>query len=99
MTPKLYIYKKDVDWSALHLGLNIPVALQDVFYENMKLKLRKGESKKVKLLIESNEYLVTLTNISFDERHTQSIADHQMIIGNPNYYNLDIFVVYNFNNL
>ena len=68
ITPNLYIYKKEIDWSALHLGLNIPVSLQDVFYKNLKLRLKKGENKKIKLLIDGIEYPVVLTNIGFDER-------------------------------
>ena len=67
MTSALYIYKKEIDWSALHLGVNIPVSLQNVFYENIKIKLNKGESKKIKLILEGGEYEVVLTNIYFDE--------------------------------
>lgn len=67
MFSSLYIYKKEIDWSALHLGVNIPVSLQNVFYKNIKLKLNKGENKKIKLIIEDEEYHVILTNIAFDE--------------------------------
>ena len=67
MSSSLYIYKKEIDWSALHLGINIPVSLQNVFYENIKLKLNKGENKKIKLIVEGKEYPVILTNIYFDE--------------------------------
>ena len=67
MTSSLYIYKKEIDWSALHLGVNIPVSLQNVFYENIKIKLNKGQSKKIKLIVEGEEYEVVLTNIYFDK--------------------------------
>jgi rubrerythrin len=67
MTTSLYIYKKEIDWSALHLGVNIPVSLQNVFYENIKIKLQKGENKKIKLLLDGVEYSAILTNIYFDE--------------------------------
>ena len=67
MTSSLYIYKKEIDWSALHFGVNIPVSLQNVFYENIKIKLNKGQSKKIKLIVEDVEYEVVLTNIYFDE--------------------------------
>ena len=67
MTPSLYIYKKEIDWSALHFGVNIPVSLQNVFYDNIKIKLNKGENKKIKLIVEGEEYTVILTNIYFDE--------------------------------
>ena len=67
MTSSLYIYKKEIDWSALHLGLNIPISLQDIFYQNLKLRLNKGENKTIKLLLDGIEYPVILTNIAFDE--------------------------------
>jgi predicted HNH restriction endonuclease len=67
MTTDLYIYKKEIDWSVLHLGLNIPVSLHDIFYQNLKLRLKKGKNKKIKLLLDGAEYPVILTNIAFDE--------------------------------
>jgi hypothetical protein len=67
MTTSLYIYKKEIDWSALHFGVNIPVSLQNIFYDNIKIKLNKGENKKIKLIVEGEEYLVILTNIYFDK--------------------------------
>jgi len=67
MTSALYIYKKEIDWSSLHLGLNIPISLQDIFYQNLKLRLKKGENKKIKLIVEGVEYRVVLTNIAFNE--------------------------------
>jgi predicted HNH restriction endonuclease len=67
MTSALYIYKKEIDWSALHFGVNIPVSLQNIVYDNIKIKLNKGENKKVKLIVEGEEYPVILTNIYFDE--------------------------------
>lgn len=77
MNPERYIYKKEIDWSALHIGINIPVVLQDVFYKSMKFRLRKGESKKIKLIIEGNEYRVMLINISFDE---QKYPNHKELL-------------------
>jgi hypothetical protein len=67
MISNLYIYKKEIDWSALHLGVNIPVSLQNIFYKNINIKLRKGENKKIKLLLDGVEYPALLTNIYFDE--------------------------------
>jgi hypothetical protein len=67
MLSNLYIYKKEIDWSALHLGVNIPISLQNIFYENIKIKLQKGENKKIKLLLDGVEYPAILTNIYFDE--------------------------------
>lgn len=67
MMTSFYIYKKEIDWSALHLGLNIPISLQDIFYQNVKLRLKKGENRMIKLLLDNVEYTVKLTNIGFDE--------------------------------
>ena len=63
-----YIYKKEVDWSVLNYGINIPVSFQDVFYTNMKFRLKRGESKKIKLIFEQGEYPVMLINQAFNER-------------------------------
>ena len=62
----LYIYKKVVDWSLLTLGIAIPLEFRDIFYDCMKFKLQKGNSKKIKLIIDSIEYKVDLININFD---------------------------------
>jgi predicted HNH restriction endonuclease len=67
MLTESYIYDKEVDWSLLHLGINVPVSLQDIFYQSIKLRLNKGEKKKIKLLIEGLEYNAVLTNIYFDK--------------------------------
>jgi 5-methylcytosine-specific restriction endonuclease McrA len=64
---ELYFYKKEVDWSLLNEGINIPVSLQNVFYQNTKLYLQKGDKKKISLVIDGIGYQATLTNINFDE--------------------------------
>lgn len=67
MKEGIYIHKKEVDWSLLNFGLNIPVALQVMFYESIKEYLNKRDSKKIKIIIENQEYAATLTNIKFDQ--------------------------------
>jgi hypothetical protein len=67
MVSDLYIYKKEIDWSTLHLGINIPVSLQNIFYENINIQLKKGEKKEIKLMVDNVTYNVMLTNIYFDE--------------------------------
>ena len=62
-----FYYKKEIDWSALHFGVTIPVSLQNVLYENIKIKLNKGQSKKIKLIVEGEEYEVVLTNFNYNE--------------------------------
>jgi hypothetical protein len=84
MFTDLYIYKKEIDWSALHLGINIPISLQNVFYENIKIKLRKGEKKKIKLLLDGVEYSAILTNIYFDETKYPTHKELLQIRWTPN---------------
>ena len=84
MQTSLYIYKKEIDWSALHLGVNIPFSLQDIFYQNLKLRLKKGENKAIKLLLNDVEYPVTLTNIGFDERKYPTHKELLQIRYTPN---------------
>ncbi|OFX32217.1 MAG: HNH endonuclease [Bacteroidetes bacterium GWA2_32_17] len=67
MKEGIYIHKKEVDWSLLHYGLNIPVALQVMFYESIKEYLKKGDAKKIKIVLENQEYFATLTNIYFNQ--------------------------------
>ena len=62
-----YIHKKEVDWSLLNFGLNIPVAIQVMFYENIKGYLKKGDTKKIKIIIDNEEFIASLTNINFDQ--------------------------------
>jgi predicted HNH restriction endonuclease len=84
MTSSLYIYKKEIDWSVLQLGLNIPISLQDIFYQNLKLRLNKGENKKIKLLLDGVEYPVILTNIAFDEKKYPTHKELLQIRYTPN---------------
>lgn len=62
-----YIYKKEVDWSALHYGINIPVSIQVVFQQKVNSFLRKGESKEINLILEDKPYKTKLINQSFDK--------------------------------
>jgi hypothetical protein len=68
MLMEQYIYKKVVDWSALNYGINIPVALQLLFYDSIEYRMKKGDTKKIAIVINGVEYYATLTNIYFDER-------------------------------
>lgn len=61
-----YIYKKEIDWSVLHYGINIGVSIQVIFYNSMKSYLKKGETKNIKLIVENQEFIVKLINQNFD---------------------------------
>jgi hypothetical protein len=67
MPVEIFFYKKEVDWSLLHAGLNIPVDLQGVLYDQSSFVLNKGDRKKVKFVLENNIYVATLMNIKFDD--------------------------------
>ena len=62
----LYIYKKEIDWSAMHEGISIPVSIQLVFYDGINFYLKKGESRNTTILFEGKEYSVTLKNQVFN---------------------------------
>jgi 5-methylcytosine-specific restriction enzyme A len=66
MLSNAYLYKKVIDWSVLNYGINIPISLQMQFYESMNFKMKKGDNKKITLLLEGKEYAAVLTNIPFD---------------------------------
>ncbi|GHV33965.1 hypothetical protein FACS1894187_03580 [Synergistales bacterium] len=84
MQAESYLYKKDVDWSALHLGINIPVSLQEKFYQTLQLRIAKGETRKITLIVENTEYQATLSNISFDKRKYPNHKDLLQIRYTPN---------------
>lgn len=84
MTNNLYIYKKEVDWSALNLGINIPISLQNIFYANINFKMKKGDNKKIKLIIDGVEYFASLANINFDQRKYPTHKELLQIRYTPN---------------
>lgn len=63
-----YIHKKEVDWSALNLGINIPVSIQVVFYDLIQHNLKKGDSIDIKIIIDDQFYNAKLVNIKFNEK-------------------------------
>lgn len=63
-----YIHKKEIDWSALNLGINIPVSIQVIFHSLIKDRLKKGETKNIKILLDGEFYNAKLVNIKFDEK-------------------------------
>jgi hypothetical protein len=56
-----YIFRKEVDWSALHYGINIPVTFQDI----MSFGVIRGIDKKIKVIIDGSTFDAKLTNINF----------------------------------
>ncbi len=84
MSSDNYIYKKEVDWSVLNYGINIPIDLQSIFYKSINFYMNKGESKKIKIFIENNECIGVLTNINFDKTKYPIHKDLLQIRYTPN---------------
>lgn len=63
---ELFILKKQVDWSLLTYGFNIPVEFQLLVHESTGGYLAPGKQRKIKLLIDGALYNATLCNIGFD---------------------------------
>lgn len=63
---ELFILKKQVDWSLLTYGFNIPVEFQLLVHESTGGYLAPGKQRKIKLLIDGVLYNATLCNIGFD---------------------------------
>ena len=61
------ILQKDVDMSVLREGMSIPAIFQDLFYQKIGFRLKKGESCKIRLKVENSEYDAILKNYDFDQ--------------------------------
>jgi hypothetical protein len=72
---RFYIYKKEVDWSALREGFSIPVSIQVVFKERMRNYLKRGEKRDIKVILDDNTYQVKFINQAFDEQKYPGHAD------------------------
>jgi len=77
--PGLYIYKKEVDWSALHEGLAIPVTKHGLFYDKMNLKLNHGEHRSIKLPENEREYMAFYST-DFDDTFAVDCITHSEIV-------------------
>ncbi|MCL1987634.1 MAG: HNH endonuclease [Firmicutes bacterium] len=84
MNEELYIYKKEIDWSVLHLGINIPVNIQKIFHDNLQINLKRGEIRKINILLDGEKYSVKIFNIFFDEKKYPTHKDLLQIRYTPN---------------
>ena len=78
-----YVYKKDVDWSVLHEGVNMPVTIQVVFQNAIRTFLPRGQSKEIYLLLDGKTYKAILKNQRFNERKYPKRKDILQIRYNP----------------
>jgi len=79
-----YLYKKVIDWSVLNYGINIPVSLQLLFYNSVNYRMRKGEKRKITIIVDGINYDANLTNIHFDEKKYPTHKELLQIRYNPN---------------
>lgn len=78
-----YVYKKEVDWSVLHEGVNIPVTIQVVFQNAIRTFLPRGQSKEIYLVLDGKTYKAILKNQRFDEGKYPKRKDILQIRYNP----------------
>jgi len=84
MLTEQYLYKKVVDWSVLNYGINIPVSMQNLFYDSVNFRMKKGDTKKIAILLNGISYVGNLTNIYFDERKYPTHKELLQIRYTPN---------------
>lgn len=63
-----YVHKKEVDWSVLQQGVNIPVTIQVIFQSTVNRFIQRGQSKEIYLILEGRTYKARLVNQKFDEQ-------------------------------
>lgn len=67
-TNENYVYKKEVDWSLLHEGLTLPLENQVIFAHNMGRFIKRGDSKKITLILNGLNYNAKVVNVNFDPK-------------------------------
>lgn len=80
---QFYIYKKEVDWSALKEGFSIPVSIQVVLQEKLKNYIRKGEKRDINIILDGHTYQAKLINQIFDEMKYPGHSDILQIRYSP----------------
>lgn len=69
---KSFIYKKELDWSALTDGITLPVRHQMIFGANDGRIMARGEKKPVQIIFESHVYDATIINSNFDKKFNEA---------------------------
>ncbi len=68
MDNQSYVYKKEIDWSTLHQGINIPVSIQVIFQKNIEKFISRGQKKDINIKLEGKTYKAKLINQLFDKK-------------------------------
>ncbi|MEW6715050.1 MAG: HNH endonuclease signature motif containing protein [Nitrospirota bacterium] len=80
---QFYIYKKEVDWSALREGFSIPVSTQVVFQKKIKNYIKRGEKRDINIILDNDTYQIKLVNQIFDETKYPGHSDIVQIRYSP----------------
>lgn len=78
-----YIYTKEIDWSALHQGISIPLTIQKVFIDDINKLIPRGKTVQIKILLNGKTYSANLVNQKFDERKYPTHKDILQIRYSP----------------
>lgn len=80
-----FIMKKSIDKSVFNRGFAIPVKTQDVLALHLSGgRLAHGEKRDVKIILNDETHLVTLTSVNFNRRQNPNHSDMWQIVYAPN---------------
>lgn len=65
---EIYIYKKEIDWSALTDGITLPVDYINTFGTIKHNRLKRGESKEVTIYVGGYSYKAKITNVNYNPK-------------------------------
>lgn len=83
MVQGAYVYKKDIDWSALHQGISIPLIIQVVFRNSINEHIPRVTTVQIKIILEGRTYTAKLVNQKFDVQKYPTHKDILQIRYNP----------------
>lgn len=78
-----YVFKKEIDWSALHQGISIPLTFQVVVKDYINMNMPRGKTVKIKIIFDGKTYAANLVNQKFDEQKYPTHKDILQIRYNP----------------
>ncbi len=72
-----YLLKKDVNWAMLTEGFSVVHSQQQIFFSTLQFELKQGEKRKIKIILEGDEFDARITNMIID---TSIYPDHCDIV-------------------
>lgn len=67
-----FAFKKEVDWSLLHVGITLPTTIHPFFTTSINRVLSRGQSIPITLLFAGKEYSANLLNVGYSSAHKTS---------------------------